>query len=39
MKEKAIVFAGQGAQAVGMGKDFADKYPECRMLFDTADEN
>lgn len=38
MKEKAIVFAGQGAQAVGMGRDLADAYPECRALFDKADE-
>ncbi|MDD5520471.1 MAG: ACP S-malonyltransferase [Kiritimatiellae bacterium] len=38
MKEKAIVFAGQGAQAVGMGKDLADTYPECKALFDKADE-
>lgn len=38
MKEKAIVFAGQGAQAVGMGKDLADAYPECKALFDKADE-
>ena len=37
MKLRAIVFAGQGAQAVGMGKDFADKYPECRALFARAD--
>lgn len=38
MKEKAIVFAGQGAQAVGMGKDLSDAYPECKALFDRADE-
>ena len=38
MKEQAIVFAGQGAQAVGMGKDLADAYPECKALFDKADE-
>lgn len=34
----ALVFAGQGAQFVGMGKDFAEKYPECAELFSKADE-
>ncbi len=38
MKLRAIVFAGQGAQAIGMGKDFAEKYPECRAIFAKADE-
>lgn len=38
MADKAIVFAGQGAQAVGMGKDLADAYPECKKLYDRADE-
>ena len=35
MKEKriALLFAGQGAQAVGMGKDLAAKYPEAAELF------
>jgi len=32
------VFSGQGAQAVGMGKDLADAYPECKALYDKADE-
>lgn len=36
--KKAVVFAGQGAQFPGMGRDIADTYPECRALFDTADE-
>lgn len=35
---KAIVFAGQGAQFVGMGKDLAEAYPVCRDLFARADE-
>lgn len=37
MASKAIVFAGQGAQAVGMGKDLAEAYPESRALFEQAD--
>jgi [acyl-carrier-protein] S-malonyltransferase len=38
MSNRAIVFAGQGAQFVGMGKDLADAYPECKALFEKADE-
>ncbi len=38
MSNRAIVFAGQGAQFVGMGKDLAEAYPECKDLFDRADE-
>jgi len=38
MSSKAILFAGQGAQAVGMGKDLAETYPECKALYDTANE-
>ncbi|MDA0576505.1 MAG: ACP S-malonyltransferase [Verrucomicrobia bacterium] len=34
----AVVFAGQGAQAVGMGRDLAEAHPECRDLFQRADE-
>ena len=37
MKDKAVVFAGQGAQYIGMGKDLVEAYPECKMLFDKAD--
>lgn len=36
MKTRAVVFAGQGAQFVGMGKDLAEAFPECRALFDKA---
>jgi len=32
-----ILFAGQGAQKVGMGKDLAEAYPTVRALFDQAD--
>jgi [acyl-carrier-protein] S-malonyltransferase len=38
MTKRAIVFAGQGAQFVGMGKDLADTYPACAALFKKADE-
>ena len=33
----AALFAGQGAQAVGMGKDLAESFPECKALFERAD--
>jgi [acyl-carrier-protein] S-malonyltransferase len=36
--KRAIVFPGQGSQKVGMGKDFAEAIPECKALFDQANE-
>lgn len=36
-KRIAFLFAGQGAQAVGMGRDLAGKYPAARQLFSEAD--
>jgi len=33
-----LVFPGQGAQVVGMGKDIADALPEVRAMFARADE-
>src|ERR1700730_3819533 len=38
MKKVALLFAGQGAQAVGMGKDLADQFPTAADLFRRADE-
>lgn len=38
MSTTAILFPGQGAQSVGMGKDFAEKNPACRALYDRASE-
>lgn len=38
MSKTAVVFAGQGAQAVGMGKDLADAFPSCAALYRKADE-
>src|SRR3984893_8324479 len=34
----AFIFPGQGSQAVGMGKDLAEKYPVARRTFEEADE-
>jgi len=33
-----LLFAGQGAQTVGMGQDLAETYPAARALFDRANE-
>lgn len=38
MTQRAFVFAGQGAQYIGMGKDLVDASPSCRALFARADE-
>lgn len=38
MSRTAFVFPGQGAQYVGMGKDFYEAFPVCREVFDTASE-
>jgi len=37
-KKIALLFSGQGAQAVGMGKDLAAEYPTAARLFAQADE-
>ena len=36
--KRAIIFPGQGSQIVGMGKDLAEAIPECKALFDQANE-
>jgi [acyl-carrier-protein] S-malonyltransferase len=36
MSKTALLFAGQGAQVVGMGKDLADKFPSAKTWFDRA---
>jgi [acyl-carrier-protein] S-malonyltransferase len=37
MKKTALIFSGQGAQSVGMGKDLAAEYPVAADLFRRAD--
>jgi [acyl-carrier-protein] S-malonyltransferase len=36
MNKTALIFAGQGAQVVGMGKDWAEKHPSAARLFEQA---
>jgi [acyl-carrier-protein] S-malonyltransferase len=36
MGKTALLFAGQGAQTVGMGKDLAAQFPSARLWFDRA---
>lgn len=35
---RALVFPGQGAQTIGMGKALAEAYPAARSVFDEVDE-
>jgi [acyl-carrier-protein] S-malonyltransferase len=38
MKKIALLFAGQGAQIVGMGRDLAEQFPTAADLFQRADD-
>ena len=38
MSKTALMFAGQGAQVVGMGKDLAERFPTAKRWFDQANE-
>ena len=35
---KALVFPGQGAQAIGMGQALAEAYPAAQAVFDEVDD-
>jgi [acyl-carrier-protein] S-malonyltransferase len=35
-QKTALIFAGQGAQVVGMGKDFSEAYPSAKAWFERA---
>lgn len=38
MSKAVLLFSGQGAQKVGMGKDLVESYPVAQQLFQQADE-
>lgn len=38
MSKTVFMFPGQGAQYVGMGRDFYDTYEECRKVYELASE-
>lgn len=38
MSKTALLFAGQGAQVVGMGKDLAEQFPTAKAWFDKAND-
>ncbi|MBI4398738.1 MAG: ACP S-malonyltransferase [Candidatus Omnitrophica bacterium] len=39
MVKKAFLFAGQGAQFVGMGRDLYENFPICKKVYDEADHH
>ena len=38
MSNVAFIFPGQGSQAVGMGRDLYERFPEARAVFDAVDD-
>ena len=38
MRNTALLFPGQGAQFVGMGKDLVEQYPQAKTLFEQAND-
>ena len=38
MGKTAVIFPGQGAQYVGMAKDFYDSFEDSKKVFDEADD-
>jgi [acyl-carrier-protein] S-malonyltransferase len=38
VRKIALLFAGQGAQSVGMGRDLAEQFPTAADLFQEADD-
>ena len=39
MVKTALLFAGQGSQYIGMGKELYDYFPACSQVFEEADES